>query len=284
MASAAKRALNISPDLLLVDLDVPLLYGMVEARQNIKNAQLGILLVVIVTREPALDSSAMMEVGVRGNEYVTRLSDYQQLETTARLLVASRFASYLIFCFSNPAAVRCEEVSAMSTEVRRAEARGSANLKSSRRRRSAEKPKVLIVEDHDDTREMLRILLEMKGCQVTEASDGLEAVEVARRQRPSLILMDGSLPLLDGLSATRLIREDPRLRGTFIISLNGWGTPRYHAAALAAGCDDCLEKPIDFEKLESYLGGLFKSQLPLPQLYSPAESTVTSTAAACNIR
>lgn len=77
---AAKRARNISPDLLLVDLDVPLLYGMVAARQIIKNAQLGILPVVIVTREAAVDPSAMMEVGVRGNEYVTRFSDYQQLE------------------------------------------------------------------------------------------------------------------------------------------------------------------------------------------------------------
>lgn len=77
---AAKRARYVSPDLLLVDLDVPLLYGMVAARQIVKNAQLGILPVVIVTREAAVDPSAIMEVGVRSNEYVTRLSDYQQLE------------------------------------------------------------------------------------------------------------------------------------------------------------------------------------------------------------
>jgi CheY-like chemotaxis protein len=77
---AAKRARFISPDLVLVDLDVPLLYELVAARQIVKSAQLGILPVVIVTREDTVDPAAMMEVGVRRNEYVTRLSDYQQLE------------------------------------------------------------------------------------------------------------------------------------------------------------------------------------------------------------
>lgn len=76
---AIKRARFIPPDLVLVDLDVPLLYELVAARQIIKNAQLGTLPVVIVTREERVDASAMMEVGVRRNEYVTRLSDYQQL-------------------------------------------------------------------------------------------------------------------------------------------------------------------------------------------------------------
>jgi two-component system, cell cycle response regulator DivK len=153
-----------------------------------------------------------------------------------------------------------------------------------RKQGSAEKPKVLIVEDHDDTREMLRILIEMNGCKVMEACDGLEAVEVARREHPSLILMDGSLPLLDGLDATRLIREDPLLRGISIISLNGWGTPAYHEAALAAGCNDCLEKPIDFEKLESYLKCLFKPQLKLLTSIVPRNIPLTAPLATCNIR
>lgn len=77
---AAKRARFTSPDLVLVDLDVPLLYELVAARQIVKSAQLGILPVVIVTRDHTLDPAAMMEVGVRRNEYVTRLSDYEQLE------------------------------------------------------------------------------------------------------------------------------------------------------------------------------------------------------------
>lgn len=77
---AAKRAQFISPDLVLVDLDVPLLYELVAARQIIKTAQLGVLPVVIVTRDDKVDPAAMMEVGIRRNEYVTRLSDYRQLE------------------------------------------------------------------------------------------------------------------------------------------------------------------------------------------------------------
>lgn len=119
------------------------------------------------------------------------------------------------------------------------------------------RPKVLIVEDHDDTREMLRILLEMKSCQVMEACNGQEAVEIANRERPDLILMDGSLPLMDGLEATRRIRENLLLREVLILALNGWGTPSFHAAALAAGCDDCMTKPIDFERLETYIAPLF---------------------------
>jgi DNA-binding response OmpR family regulator len=77
---AARRARQIQPDLLLVDLDVPLLYGLVAARQIIKHAELGPMPVVIVTHEDAVDPAPMMEVGAHRDEYVTRLSDYDQLE------------------------------------------------------------------------------------------------------------------------------------------------------------------------------------------------------------
>lgn len=117
------------------------------------------------------------------------------------------------------------------------------------------KPLVLIVENHEDTRVMLRTLLEMKGCRVAEAGDGLEAVEIANRESPELILMDGVLPLLDGLSATRLIREQ-NLRNIKIVAISGDARPTFQAAALAAGCDDCLAKPIDFLRLNGILGSL----------------------------
>jgi CheY-like chemotaxis protein len=77
---AAKRARYAHPDLLLVDLDVPLLYGLVAARQILKQAFLGAVPVVIVTHEEELDPYTMMEVCFRRNEYVTRLSDYEQLK------------------------------------------------------------------------------------------------------------------------------------------------------------------------------------------------------------
>lgn len=84
---AAKQARYKPPDLLLVDLDVPLLYEMTAARQILKNAQLGDMPVVIVTREPVVDPSAILEMGVRTNEYITRLSDYQQLENLLEYLL-----------------------------------------------------------------------------------------------------------------------------------------------------------------------------------------------------
>ena len=77
---AAKRSQCSHPDLVLVDLDVPLLYELVAARQIMKQAFLRAVPVVIVTHEEELDPDSMMEVGVRHNEYVTRLSDYEQLE------------------------------------------------------------------------------------------------------------------------------------------------------------------------------------------------------------
>ena len=120
----------------------------------------------------------------------------------------------------------------------------------------ARKPLVLVVENHEDTRLMLRTLLEIKGCRVAEAGDGLEAVEIANRESPELILMDGVLPLLDGLSATRLIREQ-NLRNIKIVAISGDGRPTFQAAALAAGCDDCLIKPFDLLRLNSILGTLF---------------------------
>ena len=145
----------------------------------------------------------------------------------------------------------------MSTSPGKAKTTERATRQSLRRTRNARQPTILVVEDHDDTREMLRMLLEMWGCRVVEARDGLEAVAAASRERPEMILMDGSLPLLDGLGATRRIRENGLRDQVKILALDGWGTPSYHAAALAAGCDDSIKKPLDFDRLRKYLIPLF---------------------------
>src|SRR2546425_608697 len=263
---AAKRARYNSPDLLLVDLDVPLLYELVAARQIIKHARLGTIPVVIVTHENVVDTIPMMEVGVRRNEYVTRLSDYEQLEHLLDYLlpVAQQAA--------HAARTRSPAPRASAIAGAMAQVKGNspmlpdplnpkvvvhARAQLSPRPLPANKPKVLIVESHDDTREMLRIILEMKGCSVMDAGNGLEGVELALKEQPDLILMAGSLPLLDGLAATRRIRKEALVGGVLIIALNSWATPSYHAAALDAGCNDCLVKPIDFDHLESYLTLLF---------------------------
>ena len=126
----------------------------------------------------------------------------------------------------------------------------------SRQTRTGHEPTILVVEDHNDTREMLRMLLEMWGCRVVEACNGLEAVEAASRERPELILMDSHLPFVDGLEATRRIRANGLRDQVKILALNGSGSPRYHSDALAAGCDDSIEKPFDFDRLRAYCSAL----------------------------
>jgi CheY-like chemotaxis protein len=115
---------------------------------------------------------------------------------------------------------------------------------------------VLVVEDFEDNRFMMRRLLEMSGYRVLEAINGEEAVEMAERERPGLILMDLSLPLLDGLAATRRIRQHEALRNVPIVAVSAHDTADFHADALAAGCNDYVTKPIDFDQLEALLGRL----------------------------
>jgi CheY-like chemotaxis protein len=112
---------------------------------------------------------------------------------------------------------------------------------------------VLVVEDFADNRFMMRRLLEMSGYHVVEAVDGKEAVEVAESARPDLILMDLSLPRLDGLDATRRIRELDGLSLIPIVAVSAHDTNDFHADALAAGCNEYVTKPIDFDELESLL-------------------------------
>jgi CheY-like chemotaxis protein len=114
-------------------------------------------------------------------------------------------------------------------------------------------PVVMVVEDFEDNRFMLRRLLEMTGYRVLEAVNGEEAVELAQRERPQLILMDLSLPQLDGLAATRRIRQHADLRDVPIVAVSAHDTADFHADALAAGCNDYVTKPIDFDQLEALL-------------------------------
>lgn len=115
---------------------------------------------------------------------------------------------------------------------------------------------VLVAEDHEDTRFMLRMLLERKGCRVVEAEDGREAVEVARREHPDLVLIDIRLPVIDGLTATRRIREAAGLQGVHIVAISGHDPARYLTAASAAGCDEYMQKPMDFARLDALVVGL----------------------------
>ena len=111
----------------------------------------------------------------------------------------------------------------------------------------------LLVEDFEDSRFMMRKLLEMAGYRVVEATDGEEAVEVALEERPALILMDLSLPKLDGLAATRKIRKHKGFRKVPIVAVSAHDSPESRQEALDAGCNEYVAKPIDFDQLNTLL-------------------------------
>jgi CheY-like chemotaxis protein len=113
--------------------------------------------------------------------------------------------------------------------------------------------KVLVAEDHEDTRYLLRTILERCGFAVVEARDGVEAVAAAVRERPDIILMDGGLPLLDGIAATRRMRGVPALSAVPIVFLSGHAGPKAQIAALDAGCDEYVVKPFEIARLETVL-------------------------------
>ena len=109
----------------------------------------------------------------------------------------------------------------------------------------------LVVEDFEDSRFMMRRLLEMAGYNVVEATDGQQAVELAVQKHPSVILMDLSLPKLDGLSATREIRKHSGFHDVPIVAVSAHDGPESRSEALAAGCDEYITKPIDWEQLNA---------------------------------
>ena len=133
---------------------------------------------------------------------------------------------------------------------------------SKRQRQSSEdnEVKLLLVEDTEDNRFMMRRLLEMEGYDVVEARNGEEAVKVAKQENPSLVLMDLSLPVIDGLAATRLIRKLPALEKTPIIAVSAHDTADFQAEAIEAGCNSYITKPIDFGALEQLIKSLLVSE------------------------
>ena len=112
--------------------------------------------------------------------------------------------------------------------------------------------KILVVEDTEDSRLIMKYLLEMDGYTVLEAVDGCEAVKSAAEFCPDLILMDISMPVMDGLTATKAIRKCNPTGKVPIIAVTAFGR-QYYNQAIEAGCNDLISKPIDFDKLHPIL-------------------------------
>ena len=117
----------------------------------------------------------------------------------------------------------------------------------------------MVVEDYDDTRALLRRGLEILGYSVVEATNGHEAVEIADRERPDLILMDLDLPILDGIAATQRIRQQAEMENVPIVAVTAYPMSYTHVKAFAKGCNEYMPKPIDMTELAELVNRYLKS-------------------------
>jgi CheY-like chemotaxis protein len=122
----------------------------------------------------------------------------------------------------------------------------------------SDNPLILVVEDFDDAREMYRDYLEFSGFRVETARDGREAIEKAQRIHPDLILMDLSLPGIDGWEATRILKAAPETRNLIIVALSAHALAAEGERARAAGCDGFIAKPCLPSDLVEEIGNYLK--------------------------
>jgi CheY-like chemotaxis protein len=115
-------------------------------------------------------------------------------------------------------------------------------------------PTILIIEDYPDTRELLAALLRGKGYRVIEAEDGVEGVLKAGQNLPDLVIMDLALPEMDGIEATRRIRDNPKLANVPIFVLSAYLTEEVKTDARVAGCLEFFRKPFDADLLLRKIG------------------------------
>ncbi|MGI8908020.1 MAG: response regulator [Candidatus Sumerlaeaceae bacterium] len=115
---------------------------------------------------------------------------------------------------------------------------------------------VLLVEDNELNRDMLSRRLERKGFEIMIATDGKQGVQLAQSALPDLVLMDMSLPVMDGWEATRLLKQNPLTRAIPIIGLSAHAMAGDREKALKAGCDDYETKPVDLNRLVAKIEGL----------------------------
>jgi len=115
-------------------------------------------------------------------------------------------------------------------------------------------PSVLLAEDSQDTRAMLKRAFELKGYRVFEAADGQEALDMARLHRPSLIVIDLNMPVLDGLETVKNVRQlEGPTEHVPIVAITAYDVPGMEDAALETGCNRYLRKPLDLAELDSTL-------------------------------
>jgi CheY-like chemotaxis protein len=126
---------------------------------------------------------------------------------------------------------------------------------------AAVRGRVLVVDDHDLNRELVRSILERRGFEVCQASDGEAGIAMARELRPDVILMDLAMPKKDGLTATRELKADPATAAIPIVALTALAMRGDEGKAMAAGIDEYLTKPIERKRLEETVERLINPRL-----------------------
>ena len=121
-------------------------------------------------------------------------------------------------------------------------------------------PRILLVEDNEMNRDMLSRRLVRSGYEVALAVDGAQGVAMAASEAPDLVLMDMSLPVLDGWEATRRLKADPATRGLPVIALTAHAMSGDEKKAREAGCDDFDTKPVEYRRLVAKIEGLLQKR------------------------
>ena len=109
--------------------------------------------------------------------------------------------------------------------------------------------KILIVEDNEKNRTLVKDVLEYHGYEVIEAANGKEGIKIAKENKPDLILMDIQMPVMDGIAALNILRKDPEMKGVKIIALTSLAMKGDKEKVMEEGFDDYIAKPIDIRRL-----------------------------------
>jgi CheY-like chemotaxis protein len=123
-------------------------------------------------------------------------------------------------------------------------------------------PRILLIDDNEPNRQFLSRRLSRRGYEVILAEDGVAGIEMAKAEKPDLILMDMNMPRLDGWEATRQIKADPSISTVPVIGLTAYAMVGDRERAIDAGCAEYHTKPVEFDKLLAQIEALLRSPMP----------------------
>ncbi len=113
--------------------------------------------------------------------------------------------------------------------------------------------KILIIEDNEQNRVLMRMIIKPLQCEILEAENGEQGIRLAKEQNPDLVLMDLQMPKMDGLTATKIIKNDPETKDIKIIAVTSYAMKGDREKALSAGADDYISKPVDIHTLTAMI-------------------------------